>query len=130
METVKVKETVKEVLILLKEPFTSISNTYYKAINRNYNSIYVCTTLHGNCQTYSIGQVNEILRYDKEERIELFKKCQAIGNKNQVLVDINRENEAKLEGCFPKEHIVFKQRYENANKSSMSMYLIRTDTLK
>lgn len=96
----------------------------------NGNSIWCCHEPFMNCQIYSIAAMNQVLAHCKEERIVLLKEIYSKNGKAMFICDIHRPLEEKLEECFPKEHVVFKQKYTSTNNSLMTIFLIKTNTLK
>jgi hypothetical protein len=87
-----------------------------------------------NCQTYSIGGIQDLISgINNVERItDELKQIQKQIGKNQILIDINdnKRFSETIETIFPKECIIFKKRYVNGTKSHMIMYLIKTDILR
>ncbi len=114
----------------------STTDSMYKMrIYRNgqdYHYINIIPTPTGNCQVYSIGNSKLLFHhvFTKQEILSILKECQKIGNKNQLLIDIESSYEDKVEDIFSKYHIVFKQQYANTKYGTkMTMYLLKTDFL-
>lgn len=115
---------------------SNVTSMYKMRIYRNdqdYHYLNIIPTPTGNCQVYSIGNSKLIFHslFTKEERLNILKECQKLGNKNQLLIDIESDYEYKVEDIFNKNYIAFKQQYINTKYATkMTMYLLYTGILK
>ncbi len=97
--------------------------------NKLGDNIYVNSSPTSNCQIYSIGSILSIFNRNqtKEDSLRLIKLIHKAGDKAQVLVDIHQDFESKFEDLFPKESIVFKNKYVNTKYSTpMIIYFCKT----
>lgn len=81
-----------------------------------------------NCQIGCISQFNNILYTDSlEERKKVLKNAIKKIDKNQIIIDVNRTYEKRVEELFSEKQIVFKQQYTSTNDSLMTIYLLKTE---
>lgn len=114
--------------------FTGMASLDYANINYHLklNGFYracLTTSPTGDCQTYSIGNICEILQLSGY--MDILKEIDSRANKNQLLVNIidnTRPNDIFKE--IFKDNIVIHQLYESTNRTMMNMYLVKTQLLK
>ena len=108
--------------------FKTISDHYpcYYAFVNKYgdHAITVAESPFHNCQTYTIGSTNDILMMGKEKALKIFQYINDVIEKNQMLVDVNKEYLPNLKEIFNIDDFIFIQEYENFTGSQMVMCLI------
>lgn len=120
-------ELVKEEEIIIEnDTYNSIGTYKIKVEN---GTIFITKNPTCNCQTYCIGEIRLILQCSNALKI-LQKIQRNYMGKTQLIVDIKTEYEDRLEKIFPKEYHIFKNKYTNANDSSMIFYLLKTDPIR
>lgn len=92
-----------------------------------YGDILVSQSPFFNCQTYTIGGVDELLGHYEGLELETFILIQSLCNKPQLLIDINMENYDQLISVKGiKDNISFKNEYTSSNSSEMCLIMINT----
>jgi hypothetical protein len=86
----------------------------------------------GNCQIYSVSYMSSLLSDNlcDSDTIKILKQIDKKSGKTQLICDIYRTYESKLEKLFPQEDIMFKSQYRNSTGNLMTIYMIHTKTLK
>lgn len=119
-------------------PTKSLDQRYNYTVNGNkegygenqYNFLYLNMSPTANCQIGSFYNFVTLLHENKETQIEILKFTKNSGGlKAQMIIDINRTYEKKVEELIPEDMIVFKQQYRSTNESLMTMYLVKTTFL-
>lgn len=114
--------------------FTDMISPGYSCINyhlkiNDYHRAYLTRSPTGDCQTYSIGNVCEILQLPGY--MDILKEINLKADKKQLLVNIvdgTRPNNIFKE--IFKDNIVIHQLYESTNGTMMNMYLVKTQVLR
>lgn len=104
------------------------NHTYQLKINNLYRATLTRSPT-GDCQTYSIGNVCEILQLPGY--MDILKEINLKADKKQLLVNIvdgTRPNDIFKE--IFKDNIVIHQLYQSTNGTMMNMYLVKTQVLR
>lgn len=92
------------------------------------DDIYICKSPTSNCQTYTIGGIDNIICRDNP--IGYLKEIQHLIQKNQVLLDISERWFPTFEKLFKPEDFMFQTKYKNSTGSAMVMCLLKTTSLR
>lgn len=113
-----------------------IEGLEFKTLNTNYPQNHVFSNKYGdsvitvtespfmNCQTYAIGNITEILQYEKPKIIEILQYINNQIEKNQLIIDFSIDYLTKVKTLFNANDFIFIQEYENFTGSQMVMCLI------
>lgn len=108
--------------------FQEIRLTYPKIFReRNFDTI-ICESPLANCQTYSLSGISNIIKNDNLK--DYLIQVQKIALKTQMLIDISTGYEHYIEKIFPEDEIIIKAPYINGTGNKMTLFLLRTRTLK
>ena len=89
------------------------------------------STVHspfGNCQTFSIRNVFNILKQKEAE--EILRILIKRHSKTQLIVDVKKEYAKNFLDLFLPEDLIFKQDYTNSTGSKMVMILVKTNRFR
>ena len=116
------KDRFKELELTLKIKLADYPSSF--CLTNTYGGdFYISSTPFSNCQIFTIGQFEAVINNSKIQ--DILTLIQKFIQKNQLMVDVVRGYEEKVEKIIPLEFINFKQQYENTSGSSMTMYLIK-----
>lgn len=101
-------------------------NYYHVNINAENEVAGVVMSPNGNCQTYSIRFIGQLLEYDNF--IDILKKIQEPIDKRQLLIDVKDYDRYvdKIDNLFS-DKVILKSKYKNRTDNNMVIYLLNTE---
>lgn len=102
--------------------FTSLNLTGYE---HSYG-FSIAESPTGNCQLFSVRYFGDIIanRDDKEVK-DIIKDFKRLTSKSQMLIDVLKLYEERIDKLFDSEQILSKSHYNNGTNNKMIIYIIK-----